>query len=85
VWNFAKMQKIKSKKGLFCQNILIFLEKKLLDFVKKDWNVFSLHLDSDFRFGNIFELFRPCWHSMLNDPSFGFALPKPSFLLKFFD
>jgi hypothetical protein len=79
------MRKIKSKKGIFCQNILIFLEKKVARFWEERLEYFSLHLDSDFSLVTFFELFRPCWHSMLNPPSFGFALPKPSFLLKFFD
>jgi hypothetical protein len=33
-------KKKKSKKRIFCQNILISWKKKLLDFGKKDWNVF---------------------------------------------
>jgi hypothetical protein len=62
-----------------------FLEKKLLDFGKKDWSVFHYIWISDFSLVTFFELLRPCRHSMPNPPSFGFALPKPSFIFKFFD
>jgi len=78
-------KKKKSKKRIFCQAILIFLAKKVVRFWEERLECFSLHLDSDFSLVTFFELFRPCQHSMPNPPSFGFALPKPSFLFKFFD